>query len=219
MPRSDESAVVAAPSSGPALARAVFAAWDAGRGDPAARTRPRPAAELRRLLAQLRPTHLDDADGRPRLRRRRPAPADTAAVRRHVGHDGHAEGRRAHTRGMEVMGRGYSDGLDAGPADRWLACLPLHHVAEPRRPRARVRHRRVPWTVHDGFDIDRVARAPRAEGATIVSRRPDDVAPAARCGRTDARLPARHRRRCALPAGVAGTRRSARRRRSSTRTA
>ena len=70
--------------------------------------------------------------------------------------------------GMEVMGRGYSNGLEAGPGDRWLACLPLHHVAS-LGVFARAFVTGVPWTVHDGFDIARVARAPRAEGATMVS--------------------------------------------------
>ncbi len=66
------------------------------------------------------------------------------------------------------MGRGYSDGLDAGPADRWLACLPLHHVAS-LGVLARSYVTGVPYTVHDGFDLDRVARSPRTEGTTIVS--------------------------------------------------
>ena len=66
------------------------------------------------------------------------------------------------------MGRGYSAGLDAGPGDRWLACLPLHHVAS-LGALARAFVTDVPWTVHEGFDIDRVARAPHDEGASIVS--------------------------------------------------
>jgi len=66
------------------------------------------------------------------------------------------------------MGRGYSDGLDATPADRWLACLPLHHVAALAIiGRAWVTG--VPWTAHDGFDLDAVARSARDEGTTIVS--------------------------------------------------
>ena len=45
------------------------------------------------------------------------------------GTSGEPKGAELTRTGMEVMGRGYSDGLDAGPGDRWLACLPLHHVA------------------------------------------------------------------------------------------
>jgi non-ribosomal peptide synthetase component F len=167
VPAADECAVVAAPGSGPALARAVFAAWDAGDAilplDPAA-----PAAERRRLLAQLRPTHVHDADGRRALGDGVPAPARTVAIVVTSGTTGLPKGVELTRAGMEAMGRGYSDGLDAGPGDRWLACLPLHHVAS-LGVLARAYVTGVPWTVHDGFDIDRVAQAPRVEGATMVS--------------------------------------------------
>jgi O-succinylbenzoic acid--CoA ligase len=167
MSAADECAVVAAPCSGPALARAVFAAWDAGEAifpvDPAA-----PAAERERLLAQLRPTHIQDADGRRAVPGGVPAAAGTVALIATSGTTAHPKGVELTRRGMEVMGRGYSDGLDAGPDDRWLACLPLHHVAS-LGVLARAYVTGVPWTVHDGFDIERVARAPRSDGATMVS--------------------------------------------------
>ena len=97
-----------------------------------------------------------------------PAPADTAAIVVTSGTEGAPKGVELTRAGMEVMGRGYSAGLDAGPADRWLACLPLHHVAS-LGALARSYVTGVPCTVHDGFDLDRVARSPRAEGTTIVS--------------------------------------------------
>src|SRR6185437_10035953 len=76
--------------------------------------------------------------------------------------------------GMEVMGRGYSAGLGAGPGDRWLACLPLHHVAS-LGALARSYVTGVPFTVHEGFDVERVARSPRTEGTTIVSLVPTTI--------------------------------------------
>jgi O-succinylbenzoic acid--CoA ligase len=69
---------------------------------------------------------------------------------------------------MEVMGRGYSAGLDADDRDRWLTCLPLHHVAS-LGALARAYVTNASWVAHERFDVDRVARAPRDEGATIVS--------------------------------------------------
>ena len=62
------------------------------------------------------------------------------------------------------MGRGYSTGLDAGPGDRWLACLPLHHVAS-LGVLARAYVTGVPWTVHDALRHRRVARCTRAPKA------------------------------------------------------
>jgi O-succinylbenzoic acid--CoA ligase len=69
---------------------------------------------------------------------------------------------------MEVMGRGYSEGVGAGPDANWLACLPLHHVAS-LGALARAYVTGVRWTVHDEFDLDRIAASPRDEGTTIVS--------------------------------------------------
>ena len=96
------------------------------------------------------------------------AAADTAAIVVTSGTEGTPKGVELTRAGMEVMGRGYSAGLDAGPGDRWLACLPLHHVAS-LGALARSYVTGVPCTVHDGFDLERVARSPRAEGTTIVS--------------------------------------------------
>jgi O-succinylbenzoic acid--CoA ligase len=174
----DETSVVAAVLAGRALADVVFAAWDAGAAilplNPAA-----PASERDRLIARLRPTHLitdgngagdgsglglDGAHALDGV----PAPPDTAAILVTSGTTGEPKGAELTRAGMDVMGRGYSAGLGAGPDDRWLACLPLHHVAS-LAVLARAYVTAVPWTVHDRFDIARVARAPRDEGATIVS--------------------------------------------------
>ncbi|GIU88729.1 MAG: hypothetical protein KatS3mg009_3244 [Acidimicrobiia bacterium] len=167
------TAVVAAPLAGPRLAAAVWRAWDRGDAilplDPGA-----PASELRRLLARLRPTHLDDGGGpvpvSPAGWGAPPAPAapGTAAVVVTSGTTGTPKGVELTRAGMEAMGRAYSEGVGAGPGDRWLACLPLHHVAS-LAVLARSYVTGVPHAVHEGFDVERVGRAPRDEGATIVS--------------------------------------------------
>ncbi|MGQ0823890.1 MAG: class I adenylate-forming enzyme family protein [Actinomycetota bacterium] len=174
MPPSDETAVVATVLAGPALAAAVRAAWDAGEAilplNPAA-----PAAELDGLIRTLRPTHVVDGDGRHPRRDGAPVAAAVAAIVVTSGTTGFAKGVELTRAGMEVMGRGYSAGLDAGPGDRWLACLPLHHVASLGAV-ARGYVTGVPWTVHNGFDLARVARSPRDEGTTIVSLVPTALA-------------------------------------------
>jgi O-succinylbenzoic acid--CoA ligase len=164
----DETDVVAAIASGNALAEAARRCWDEGRAilpiNPAFT-----AAEIETLLARLRPTHVasDGGTADPHLRGL-PAPADTAAIVVTSGTEGAPKGVELTRDGMEVMGRGYSAGLDAGPSDRWLACLPLHHVAS-LGALARAYVTGVAYTVHDTLDLERVARSPRVEGTTIVS--------------------------------------------------
>lgn len=71
--------------------------------------------------------------------------------------------------GLECMARGFSAAIGADPAtDRWLVCLPVHHVAG-LAILARAWVSGVPVTAHNGFDIDRVADAPEKTGATLVS--------------------------------------------------
>src|SRR5690349_12050507 len=120
MPTADEAALVAVVGRGTTLARAAVAAWDAGEAvlpvDPGA-----PAAATRRLLERLRPTHLVDEDG-GRVARPDgvPVAAGTAAVMVTSGTTGEPKGVELTRAGLDVMGRGYSAGLDATPADRWL---------------------------------------------------------------------------------------------------
>jgi O-succinylbenzoic acid--CoA ligase len=165
----DETDVVAVVAAGPALADAARRSWDEGRAilpiNPAFT-----ASEIATLLERLRPTHLDGAPFPGGLA----APAGTAAIVVTSGTEGLPKGVELTRAGMEAMGRGYSAGLEAGPADRWLACLPLHHVAS-LGALARSYVTGVPCTVHDRFDLDRVARSPRDEGTTIVSLVPTTI--------------------------------------------
>ena len=117
MPGSDETAVVAVIAAGNPLATAAVAAWDAGEAilplNPSA-----PRAERDRLLDQLRPTHVAEGGGRRRLPGGVPAPADTAAIVVTSGTTAEPKGVELTRAGMEVMGRGYSAGLDADDRDR-----------------------------------------------------------------------------------------------------
>lgn len=72
------------------------------------------------------------------------------------------------------FGVGAADGVGAG-ADTWLCCLPLHGVAGLAIV-ARAWHTGVPLQVHERFDPERVLRAAREQGATLVSLVPTMLA-------------------------------------------
>lgn len=142
-------------------------AWQAGRAvtvlDPAA-----PPAARDRLLEQLAPTHMVDADGI----RVRPGgvavSAGTAAVVVTSGTTGHAKAVELTYAGIEAIGQGWAQAMGHESNDHWLLCLPLHHVAGLAiLARASVTGAAV--TVHDTFDLDDVATAPAAIDATLVS--------------------------------------------------
>jgi len=161
------AALVAVIDGGTRLARAALTCWDHGRAvlpvDPAL-TR----SEMDVLFDRLRPAFVM-ADGELfRYPDGQPVAREVVAVVATSGTTGEPKGVELTRAGMVAMGRGYSDGLGAGPDDKWLACLPLHHVAS-LAVLARAYVTGVPWIVHDDFDVQRVADAPHDEGATIVS--------------------------------------------------
>jgi O-succinylbenzoic acid--CoA ligase len=65
-----------------------------------------------------------------------------------------------------AVGSAFNLGVD--PADRWLCCLPLYHVAG-----LSILMRSVIYgtgaVIHDGFDPDRVARSLADDGVTLIS--------------------------------------------------
>ncbi len=63
---------------------------------------------------------------------------------------------------------GTAFGLGVAPMDRWLCCLPLHHVAGfSILTRSALYGTGV--VMHDGFDVDRVAASLAEDGVTLVS--------------------------------------------------
>jgi O-succinylbenzoic acid--CoA ligase len=127
-----------------------------------------PGAAITDLLARVRPTHVLDGDRRHGRPDGVPVTAGVAAVISTSGTTGAPKAVELTAAGLQVMGRGYSAGLAATAADRWLACLPMHHVAALAIV-GRAWVTGVPWAAHDTFDLDAVARSTRAEGSTIVS--------------------------------------------------
>lgn len=159
--------LVAALLRNTALAPAVFAAWE--RGDAVMPLDPdQPRATRDELIGFARPTHLLDDDGLHPLRAGIPVAADTAAIVCTSGTTGAPKAVELTRSGMDAMGRGVSKAIDATDGDRWLVCHPLFFVAG-LAILGRSWVTGVPVTVHDGFDLARVADAPRADGVTIVS--------------------------------------------------
>jgi o-succinylbenzoate---CoA ligase len=148
-------------------AQAVVRAWEAGEAvlplDPGA-----PAAELRRALAALRPTHLEDRDGRAALPGGEPVRGEIAAVVATSGTTGTPKGVELAAAGIQASSSAVSAALGAGPGDRWLACVPLHSVAGLAIV-ARAWHAGLPLEVHERFDPGLVGRAAHQGAATLVS--------------------------------------------------
>ena len=209
MPGADETEVVAVVAAGSRPSpRPRSALLGRGPGDPAGQPRVHRPRRSTTLLERLRPTHVVDGSEPPRPEPGGvPAPAGTAAIVVTSGTEGLPKGVELTRAGMEVMGRGYSAGLDAGPADRWLACLPLHHVAS-LGALARSYVTGVPCTVHDALrPRARRAVAARPKGTTIVSLVPTAMRRLLDAGAPLHEFRLRHHRRRAVPARAAGARR------------
>ncbi|MFP5319400.1 MAG: class I adenylate-forming enzyme family protein [Acidimicrobiia bacterium] len=132
-------------------AAAIRAAWDAARPvaplDPAAGPRQREQQEA--AIAADRVVHFD-----------------VAAVVLTSGTAGEPRAVELTWRGMAFLARW----VPAGPGDRWLCCLPLHHVAG-LAVLARAGASGVPVDVLDRFDVEAVAESK----ATLVSLVPTQV--------------------------------------------
>jgi o-succinylbenzoate---CoA ligase len=127
-----------------------------------------PRAEITERLARIRPTHLVDEHGRHTLADGIPVDDDTAAVVTTSGTTASPKLVELTRSGMEIMGRGYSHAVGANDQDRWLACMPLHHVASLAIV-ARAYVCGLPFVVHQTLDLDRVARSHADDDATMVS--------------------------------------------------
>ena len=139
----------------PEAAAAIRAAWDAGDAvlvlDPGA-----PDAEVDAVLARTQPEVGVDTD--------------VAAVVVTSGTAGTAKGAELTWEGLAASATAVSTALEIGRGDRWLACLPLHHVAG-LAVLGRAWSTGTPVTVVDRFDTATVAAA----DATLVSLVPTMV--------------------------------------------
>jgi o-succinylbenzoate---CoA ligase len=136
-------------ASPPEAARAILAAWERSRPvlvlDPRA-----PEAEIERVVARLRP----EAGVAP----------EVAAVVATSGTTGDPKGVELTWAGLRASAEAVSTTVAAGPDDRWLCCLPLHHVGG-LAVLARSWITGVPVTVLPAFDVAAVGAA----DASLVS--------------------------------------------------
>ncbi|MEA2972876.1 MAG: o-succinylbenzoate---CoA ligase [Actinomycetota bacterium] len=138
----------------PEAADAIRRAWDMGRGvlvlDPRA-----PETEIARIVDRLDP----DGEVGP----------DVAAVVVTSGTTGEPKGVELTFGGLQASSRAVSDAIGVRPSggDRWLCCLPLHHVGG-LAVLARSWTVGTPVDVLPRFDVAAVATAVEA-GATLVS--------------------------------------------------
>jgi o-succinylbenzoate---CoA ligase len=114
--------------AGPAMAHAVEQIWDGGD---AVLPLPLslPDAAVTRLLRDLRPAVVVEATGRVRLPDAVPVAPDVALVVATSGSSGRAKGVELTYGALQHAAAATHARLDVAVGDRWLCCLPLHHVA------------------------------------------------------------------------------------------
>lgn len=86
-----------------------------------------PAPALRAALAELRPTHLVDGEGRRRLSDG--VGSDAALIIATSGSTGAPKGVELPAAAVRASAAASLARLGARPGDRWLCCLPLTHIA------------------------------------------------------------------------------------------
>lgn len=126
-----------------------------------------PASARATLLAAMEPTHAIDGAGRRRLDGGRPVDDGDALVMPTSGSTGAPKGVVLTHDAIAASARATSARLEAGPADRWLACLPLAHIGG-FSVLTKAWATGTPLTVLPGFDASAVEAAAR-DGCTMVS--------------------------------------------------
>ena len=115
-----------------------------------------PASTVAGMLAALRPAALVEAAGRSRFDDGIAVPRGTAAVLATSGSTGEPKGAVLSWTALESSARASLQRLEVGAGDRWLACLPLHHIAGLQVV-LRSRLMGVPAVVQPQFSVDAVA--------------------------------------------------------------
>ncbi|HEY8202184.1 MAG TPA: AMP-binding protein [Actinomycetota bacterium] len=150
--------------TGPALAAEMLRSWDEGWAvlplDPAL-----PAPDAERLLEELRPERLVEPGGDRALPGSVPASAGVAVVLPTSGTSGPPKGVELTRSNLAAAARASSERLGVGPGDRWLCCVPLHHIAGIGILARSLLSGADP-VVHEGFDSQALGRE---RSATLVS--------------------------------------------------
>lgn len=151
---------------GGAMADAVEHAWASGEAV-LPLDADLPEEQRTRLLEELRPHALVDRRGTRALPRPLPVAAGTAAVVATAGSVGPPKGVALSHAALAASAEAGLARLGARSDDRWLACLPLHHVAG-LQVLVRSRLLGTPPVVHPGFDTRAVADETRATCVSLV---------------------------------------------------
>ncbi|MGI8575242.1 MAG: AMP-binding protein [Egibacteraceae bacterium] len=143
-------------ASAAALVAALDEVWAAGEAAlPLPADLPTPALE--RWLSALRPARLIDAEGEHALAGARPVAEGTALVVATSGSTGPPKGVLLSHDALAASTGASLERLGCRPGgDRWLCCLPLHHVAG-LQVLLRARHLGTRPVLHDGCDPAAVA--------------------------------------------------------------
>lgn len=88
-----------------------------------------PASRLRSTIAALRPSALVTPEGATALRDGEPVAEDTAVVVSTSGSTGGPKAAELSARALTASARASLARLGAGSGERWLLCLPPHHIA------------------------------------------------------------------------------------------
>lgn len=160
----DESRLVAVVLPPPEAAMAIRVTWDQGGAvavvDPA-------DPNLREQLEHLAPTHVIDTHGEHRFPSGRGVASEVGAVVATSGTTGDARFVELTVDGLRASALAVQGALEVDPdRDRWLACLPLHHIAGLAIV-ARSYFTETALTVHPRFDPTEIARD--ADTATLIS--------------------------------------------------
>jgi len=164
-------ALTAAP--GPDFVDALRRIWD--RGDtvlPVDRRLPEPA--LQRLVEAMSVASIHDGDTEHPVSVGRPTEPGDALVVATSGSTGAAKGVVLTHTAVEASARLGSTALGVAANDRWLACLPLSHLAGLGVVTRSI-YCGTPIEIHDGFDAARVESAARG-GATLTTLVPTALA-------------------------------------------
>jgi O-succinylbenzoic acid--CoA ligase len=154
-----------------ALAERVAQVWESGAValplDPGAT-----ADETRRVLAATRPAAFVTDSGVEALPDAVPASAGAALVVVTSGTSGDPKPVELSHDALDASARASLARLGAGDGDRWLACLPMHHVAGLAIV-VRSRVLGAEPVIHDRFDVDVFERE---RGVTLTSLVPTQLA-------------------------------------------
>ena len=152
--------------AGPQWRATTDAVWDSG-----AAVLPLPAdapeAVVADLLAAMRPSRLIDPSGDRPLDGGFPVAPDTAVVIATSGSTGTPKGVELSAAALEWSARASLERLGVSPGDRWLCCLPLHHVAG-LQVLTRSRLMGVAPVILQGFSVAAVAQQRDATMIAVV---------------------------------------------------